>query len=59
MAEIDHKKVEEGVRLILEGVGHNDVVETGADRYWTWLQRAMRGEGRPEGVGPQPTARSP
>ena len=48
-----------GDLLILEGVGHNDVVETGADRYWTWLQRAMRGEGRPEGVGPQPAARSP
>jgi hypothetical protein len=30
-----------GDLLILEAVGHNDVVETGADRYWDWLRRSM------------------
>jgi uncharacterized protein len=38
-----------GDLLILEGVGHNDVVETGAERYWDWLQRGLRAdEGHPE-----------
>ena len=51
--------------LILEGVGHNDVVESGGGRYWEWLLRGMRAEERPEGGhprsggrGPQPAARS-
>jgi pimeloyl-ACP methyl ester carboxylesterase len=39
--------------LILEGVGHNDVVETGGERYWAWLQRGLRAnEERPGGVSP-------
>ena len=33
-----HRK---GDLLILEDVGHNDVVETGAERYWDWLRRGM------------------
>jgi uncharacterized protein len=33
-----HRK---GDLLILEAVGHNDVVETGGDRYWDWLRRGM------------------
>jgi uncharacterized protein len=42
-----------GELLVLEGVGHNDVVETGAERYWSWLERGLGlGEGRPEGVNP-------
>jgi fermentation-respiration switch protein FrsA (DUF1100 family) len=43
-----------GELLILEGVGHNDVVETGADRYWSWLERGMGvgREERPAGSGP-------
>ena len=42
-----------GELLILEGVGHNDVVEAGADRYWGWLERAMGvREDRPEASGP-------
>jgi uncharacterized protein len=52
-----HRK---GDLLILEGVGHNDVVETGAERYWDWLQRGLRAdEGRPEAVSPQPAVRNP
>jgi fermentation-respiration switch protein FrsA (DUF1100 family) len=43
-----------GELLILEGVGHNDVVETGGERYWDWLVRGMGlGEKRREGVSPQ------
>jgi len=30
-----------GELLILEGVGHNDVVESGGERYWDWLERGM------------------
>lgn len=42
-----------GELLVLEGVGHNDVVETGGERYWDWLQRGMRGGAeRSEGVHP-------
>jgi fermentation-respiration switch protein FrsA (DUF1100 family) len=49
-----------GDLLILESVGHNDVVETGAERYWSWLERGMQLEGeRPDGVSPQSTVRSP
>lgn len=50
-----------GDLLILEGVGHNDVVETGAERYWSWLARGMGvgREERPEGSSPQPAVRSP
>jgi fermentation-respiration switch protein FrsA (DUF1100 family) len=49
-----------GDLLILEGVGHNDVVETGAERYWNWLERGMRGGTElPAGVSPQPAARGP
>jgi fermentation-respiration switch protein FrsA (DUF1100 family) len=53
-----------GELLILEGVGHNDVVETGGERYWDWLERGMGGVGRqrPEGADPQaavPNAESP
>jgi pimeloyl-ACP methyl ester carboxylesterase len=49
-----------GDLLILEGVGHNDVVETGGERYWDWLQRGMRGGGvLPEDSRPQSAARSP
>jgi uncharacterized protein len=46
--------------LVLEGVGHNDVVETGAERYWDWLQRGLRADAEhPGGVTPQPAARNP
>lgn len=49
-----------GELLVLEGVGHNDVVETGAERYWDWLQRGLRaGEERSEAVSPHPGIRSP
>lgn len=48
-----------GELLILEGVGHNDVVETGAERYWSWLERGMMEEVRPEGVKPQSAVRRP
>jgi uncharacterized protein len=49
-----------GELLVLEGVGHNDVVETGGERYWDWLQRGMKGTLRPpEGVGPQAAGRIP
>ncbi len=49
-----------GDLLILDGVGHNDVVETGGQRYWDWLQRGMSGQlALPDGVGPQPAGRSP
>ncbi len=44
-----------GELLVLDGVGHNDVVETGGERYWSWLQRGLRAdEERPEVVSPQP-----
>jgi uncharacterized protein len=46
-----------GDLLILEGVGHNDVVESGSERYWDWLQRSMQGTRKPsEGLGSQPAA---
>ena|SRR5688572_3108156 len=49
-----------GDLLILDGVGHNDVVEAGAERYWDWLARGMGTSAeRPEGSGPQPVVRSP
>jgi pimeloyl-ACP methyl ester carboxylesterase len=49
-----------GDLLILDGVGHNDVVETGGERYWDWLVRGMQGgEERPEGVGSQAAGRTP
>jgi uncharacterized protein len=49
--EAAHRK---GELLVLEGVGHNDVVETGGERYWDWLERGMRlGGERPEDVSPQ------
>jgi uncharacterized protein len=50
-----------GELLVLEGVGHNDVVETGAERYWSWLARGMGvgKEERPEGSGPQPVVHNP
>lgn len=36
-----------GELVILEGVGHNDVVETGGERYWQWLQRGVSGPSGP------------
>jgi fermentation-respiration switch protein FrsA (DUF1100 family) len=43
-----------GDLLILDGVGHNDVVETGGERYWDWLERGMRGAAEaPEHAAPQ------
>jgi pimeloyl-ACP methyl ester carboxylesterase len=49
-----------GELLILDGVGHNDVVESGGERYWNWLARGMGTAAEPpEGVNPQPAARSP
>jgi pimeloyl-ACP methyl ester carboxylesterase len=48
-----------GELLILESVGHNDVVEAGAERYWSWLERGISSTERPEIVSPQPAARSP
>lgn len=43
-----------GDLLILDGVGHNDVVETGGKRYWDWLERGIRGPTvSSEGVGHQ------
>jgi pimeloyl-ACP methyl ester carboxylesterase len=49
-----------GELLVLEGVGHNDVVETGSERYWDWL---MRGMGLmndvPADVAPRPAPRVP
>jgi uncharacterized protein len=52
-----HRK---GDLLVLEGVGHNDVVETGGERYWDWLLRGLRpgAEEYPQGSSPQPAARS-
>jgi fermentation-respiration switch protein FrsA (DUF1100 family) len=48
-----------GDLLVLEGVGHNDVVEAGAERYWDWLQRGMRlEEERPEAVNPPSAIRT-
>jgi uncharacterized protein len=49
-----------GDLLILDGVGHNDVVETGGERYWEWLQRGMQGPAKSsEGVESQPAGRTP
>jgi fermentation-respiration switch protein FrsA (DUF1100 family) len=50
-----------GDLLILEGVGHNDVVEAGGERYWDWFRRGMSGSasGLPEAVTPQPAGRKP
>jgi pimeloyl-ACP methyl ester carboxylesterase len=30
-----------GELLVLDGVGHTDVVESGGERYWDWLARGM------------------
>jgi fermentation-respiration switch protein FrsA (DUF1100 family) len=49
-----------GELLILEGVGHNDVVESGAERYWSWLERGMGiTADRREDVGPDSALRIP
>jgi fermentation-respiration switch protein FrsA (DUF1100 family) len=49
-----------GDLLVLEGVGHNDVVETGGERYWEWLDRGMTGTTvLPEGLKPQSAVRHP
>jgi fermentation-respiration switch protein FrsA (DUF1100 family) len=49
-----------GDLLILEGVGHNDVVETGGERYWSWLLRGLRTgtEEYPQRSSPPPAART-
>jgi uncharacterized protein len=48
-----------GDLLILDGVGHNDVVETGAERYWDWLQRGMGiTDEQPANSQPPPRAES-
>ena len=49
-----------GKLLVLDGVGHNDVVETGGERYWDWLQHGIHSlVTPPEGVGPQAAGRRP
>jgi len=49
-----------GELLILEGVGHNDIVETGGERYWGWLGRGMGiTADRPNGIGPDSALRLP
>jgi uncharacterized protein len=48
-----------GDLLVLEGVGHNDVVETGGERYWAWLRRGMSGTALSGDVSPQSAVRSP
>jgi uncharacterized protein len=49
-----------GELLVLEGVGHNDVVESGAERYWSWLERGMGITAeRREDVGPDSALRIP
>ena len=30
-----------GELLVVEGAGHNDLVEVGGERYWSWLARAL------------------
>lgn len=48
-----------GDLLILEDVGHNDVVETGGERYWDWLIRGMGAPAKSsEGAGHQAAGRS-
>jgi fermentation-respiration switch protein FrsA (DUF1100 family) len=32
---------EKGELLIVDGAGHNDVVERGGERYWSWLRGAL------------------
>jgi pimeloyl-ACP methyl ester carboxylesterase len=49
-----------GDLLILDGVGHNDVVESGGQRYWDWLQRGLSATAELSGsVSPQPAVRNP
>jgi uncharacterized protein len=49
-----------GDLLILQNVGHNDVVETGGERYWDWLIRGMAGPvSSPERVDPPTAGRRP
>jgi pimeloyl-ACP methyl ester carboxylesterase len=50
-----------GELLVLEDVGHNDVVETGGERYWSWLERgvAVASIERPETASPRAAARTP
>jgi pimeloyl-ACP methyl ester carboxylesterase len=48
-----------GELLLLDGVGHNDVVESGGERYWDWLARGMSAQQLREGSSPQPAARHP
>ena len=50
-----------GELLILEGVGHNDVVESGAERYWSWLERGVATAAasvRAGGASPQDSTRN-
>lgn len=32
-----------GCMLVIDGAGHNDVAEVGAERYWNWLADALSG----------------
>jgi pimeloyl-ACP methyl ester carboxylesterase len=48
-----------GELVILEGVGHNDVVESGAERYWEWLRRGLSAaQEHAAGSSPPPRAES-
>ena len=31
-----------GELLVVNGAGHNDVAEVGGEKYWSWLERALR-----------------
>lgn len=33
-----------GQLLVVEGAGHNDVVEVAGERYWAWLSQALNGK---------------
>ena len=41
-----------GMLLIVEDAGHNDIVEMGGERYWSWLAGAVAGRGKRVGEGP-------
>jgi pimeloyl-ACP methyl ester carboxylesterase len=46
-----------GELLVVPGAGHNDVIDTAGDRYWEWMQRALRGETEPDVTASRPRSR--
>lgn len=45
-----------GKLLLVEGAGHNDVVEIGGEEYWNWFTESLKSEQSPQPSAGPPTA---